>query len=71
MSNKPGRKPLLLMILDGWGYRKETENNANRAGQHTVLGQLIDQRPQYADRDLRQIHRAARRPDGKFPKLVT
>ncbi len=28
MSNRSGRKPLLLMILDGWGYRKETENNA-------------------------------------------
>lgn len=28
MSDKPGRKPLILMILDGWGYRAETDNNA-------------------------------------------
>lgn len=30
MSNnrKPLNKPLVLMILDGWGYREETEHNA-------------------------------------------
>ena len=28
MNNKPGHKPLVLMILDGWGYRAEAENNA-------------------------------------------
>ena len=28
MSNKTGRKPLMLMILDGWGYRAEKDNNA-------------------------------------------
>ena len=28
MSDKPGRKPLILMILDGWGYRVESDNNA-------------------------------------------
>jgi 2,3-bisphosphoglycerate-independent phosphoglycerate mutase len=28
MSNRSGRKPLMLMILDGWGYRPEKENNA-------------------------------------------
>lgn len=28
MHEKPTRKPLLLMILDGWGYRAERENNA-------------------------------------------
>jgi 2,3-bisphosphoglycerate-independent phosphoglycerate mutase len=28
MSDKSGRKPLLLMILDGWGYRKQVDNNA-------------------------------------------
>ncbi|MEE8496681.1 MAG: 2,3-bisphosphoglycerate-independent phosphoglycerate mutase, partial [Xanthomonadales bacterium] len=28
MSNKQNLRPLLLMILDGWGYRAETDNNA-------------------------------------------
>ncbi len=28
MSNKQNHRPLVLMILDGWGYRTETENNA-------------------------------------------
>lgn len=32
MSPKPERTPLVLMILDGWGYREETEHNAIRAG---------------------------------------
>ena len=28
MNDRPARGPLLLMILDGWGYREETDNNA-------------------------------------------
>lgn len=28
MNHKVSRRPLLLMILDGWGYREEAENNA-------------------------------------------
>jgi 2,3-bisphosphoglycerate-independent phosphoglycerate mutase len=28
MTEKPARKPLLLMILDGWGYRPEGDDNA-------------------------------------------
>ena len=28
MNDKPGHKPLLLMILDGWGYRPEPDDNA-------------------------------------------
>jgi 2,3-bisphosphoglycerate-independent phosphoglycerate mutase len=28
MSNKHNHKPLVLMILDGWGYRPETDHNA-------------------------------------------
>ena len=28
MNDKSTRKPLLLMILDGWGYRPESEDNA-------------------------------------------
>ena len=32
MSSENQRKPLVLMILDGWGYREESENNAIRLG---------------------------------------
>jgi len=32
MSDKALRKPLVLMILDGWGYREETESNAIAQG---------------------------------------
>jgi len=32
MIEKKTRRPLLLMILDGWGYREETENNAIALG---------------------------------------
>jgi len=28
MNDTPRRKPLLLMILDGWGYREESHDNA-------------------------------------------
>jgi 2,3-bisphosphoglycerate-independent phosphoglycerate mutase len=32
MNSKKARKPLLLMILDGWGYRESSEHNAIRLG---------------------------------------
>jgi 2,3-bisphosphoglycerate-independent phosphoglycerate mutase len=32
MSQEAPRKPLVLMILDGWGYREETESNAIALG---------------------------------------
>jgi 2,3-bisphosphoglycerate-independent phosphoglycerate mutase len=32
MNAETRRKPLVLMILDGWGYRAETENNAIALG---------------------------------------
>ena len=32
MNTPTQRKPLMLMILDGWGYREETENNAIALG---------------------------------------
>ena len=28
VNTKPVNRPLLLMILDGWGYRRQTDNNA-------------------------------------------
>jgi 2,3-bisphosphoglycerate-independent phosphoglycerate mutase len=39
------RKPLLLMILDGWGYTQETIGNAVLAARTPVLDGLIDKYP--------------------------
>ncbi|CCQ09956.1 2,3-bisphosphoglycerate-independent phosphoglycerate mutase [Pseudoalteromonas luteoviolacea B = ATCC 29581] len=34
------KKPLVLMILDGWGYREETESNAILAANTPILDEL-------------------------------
>ena len=39
------KKPLVLMILDGWGYREESESNAILAANTPVLDNLWQQRP--------------------------
>ncbi|MEM0514138.1 2,3-bisphosphoglycerate-independent phosphoglycerate mutase [Pseudoalteromonas sp. YIC-827] len=39
------KKPLVLMILDGWGYREESESNAILAANTPVLDKLWQQRP--------------------------
>lgn len=39
------KKPLVLMILDGWGYREETESNAILAANTPVLDHLWQTRP--------------------------
>ncbi|WP_462157360.1 2,3-bisphosphoglycerate-independent phosphoglycerate mutase [Pseudoalteromonas sp. GB56] len=39
------KKPLVLMILDGWGYREESESNAILAANTPVLDNLWQARP--------------------------
>ncbi|MBQ4843937.1 2,3-bisphosphoglycerate-independent phosphoglycerate mutase [Pseudoalteromonas sp. MMG005] len=39
------KKPLVLMILDGWGYREETESNAILAANTPVLDELWQTQP--------------------------
>ncbi|CAM4220784.1 2,3-bisphosphoglycerate-independent phosphoglycerate mutase [Pseudoalteromonas byunsanensis] len=39
------KKPLVLMILDGWGYREETESNAILAANTPVLDNLWQTKP--------------------------
>ena len=39
------KKPLVLMILDGWGYREDTESNAILAANTPVLDNLWATRP--------------------------
>ena len=39
------KKPLVLMILDGWGYREESESNAVLAANTPVLDELWQTQP--------------------------
>ena len=39
------KKPFVLIILDGWGYREETENNAIANASTPVLDSLKKNRP--------------------------
>ncbi|WP_105169220.1 2,3-bisphosphoglycerate-independent phosphoglycerate mutase [Pseudoalteromonas sp. T1lg23B] len=39
------KKPLVLMILDGWGYREESESNAILAANTPVLDNLWQSKP--------------------------
>ncbi|OXY81358.1 2,3-bisphosphoglycerate-independent phosphoglycerate mutase [Oceanimonas doudoroffii] len=39
------KKPLVLLILDGWGYSEKTEHNAIHAARTPVLDQLMQARP--------------------------
>ena len=39
------RRPVMLIVLDGWGYREETENNAIRLADTPVWDRLWAQRP--------------------------
>jgi 2,3-bisphosphoglycerate-independent phosphoglycerate mutase len=43
--NKTEYKPTMLMILDGWGYRKEKEGNAVALADTPVLSKLWDENP--------------------------
>ena len=45
MNHTMKRRPLLLMILDGWGYREETENNAIALGETPCWDELWQRDP--------------------------
>ena len=45
MSAKPERTPLVLMILDGWGHREETEYNAIRQGNTPCWDEMVENDP--------------------------
>jgi 2,3-bisphosphoglycerate-independent phosphoglycerate mutase len=40
-----GKKPLALIILDGWGYREDTTNNAIALANTPVLDELYSSKP--------------------------
>ena len=39
--NEIAKKPVVLCVLDGWGYRKEKENNAIEMGNTPVWHDLV------------------------------
>lgn len=41
----PGKKPFVLIVLDGWGYREATENNAIANAATPVMDKLWDNCP--------------------------
>lgn len=45
MSNTPSRRTALLLILDGWGYREETDSNAVAAAHTPVWDDLWEHCP--------------------------
>ena len=59
-------KPVLLLILDGWGHRDETAAQRDREGERAELAPSARRVPAHAGRDARPARRPAGRPDGQF-----
>lgn len=57
------KKPLLLMILDGWGYTEEKTGNAVLAAKTPVLDSLVERYPSCL---LEAAGRAVGLPDGQM-----
>ena len=45
MNTESRRGPLMLMILDGWGYREDSENNAIRLGDTPCWDEMLERDP--------------------------
>ena len=60
------RRPLMLMILDGWGYREAKEGNAILAARTPNLDLLTEEYPLVFIRSLRGGRRSSGRSDGKL-----
>ena len=61
-----GPRPVMLVILDGFGWREETADNAVRAGAQAHLRPAVGELPACLPAHLRPRCRAARRADGQF-----
>ena len=61
MANK---KPLVLTILDGWGYSPAIEGNAIAAARKPTYDHLLRDISQHADPHLRSLRRAC--PKGRW-----
>ena len=64
--SKGDRKTTVLIVLDGWGYREETRDNAIALGQHSGVGSAVAAGTPHPDLRLRPGCGPARRPDGQL-----
>ena len=60
------KRPLMLIILDGWGYREAREGNAILAARTPNLDRLMEEYPWCFLEDSRGVRRPSGRPDGKL-----
>ena len=58
-------KPIVLTVLDGWGFRAETEGNAIALARKPNYDRLLARFPQHADSHVRTSRGAAGRTDGQ------
>ena len=63
MSKRP--RPIVLTVLDGWGYRAETKGNAIALARKPNYDRLLKEFPEYADSHFGALRRIARRADGQ------
>ena len=60
------KKPVMLMILDGWGYREERQRQRRRAREYAKLRPALGRIPACLSANLRPRCRPAGRADGQF-----
>ena len=60
------KKPLLLMILDGWGINPRTGTQRHRPGEDPEHDAPLRRVSLHRDRRLRPVRRASRRADGEL-----
>ena len=53
------KKPLVLTILDGWGFSSATEGNAIAAARKPTYDSLLRKFPEHAGPNFRPFRRAA------------
>ena len=65
-ASKQKRRPVMLVVLDGWGWREEAADNAVRQARHADLRPAVGNRSARVPADRRPRGRAAARTDGQF-----
>ena len=60
------RRPVMLVVLDGWGWREEVADNAIRQAKTPDLRPAVGHRPARVPAHLRPRRRPAARADGQF-----
>ena len=60
------RRPVMLVVLDGWGWREERADNAVRQARTPTFDRLWSAGPRALPAHVGPRRRPARRPDGQF-----